>query len=197
MPIRDDTARRNYMRDYMKKRRAGGAAPKQPVSPVKPDLVKPVKPAEPVIDPATLSMTAQQRLEAAIRAHTRKLDAEFAWRVQADIKRLIDEMVLPQYNEEHDHHREIIKSHKGVFDNATYRQILARLHPDTGGTAELFDLFKKLERVLRKPEEKPSNIPPLPKTFEELMAHKRKVDAERKAKRAAARNGATITPVSE
>jgi len=111
-------------------------------------------------------------------------------KIGRDINRRIEEMVLPAYNKSQDHARAVIKARKGVFDQKTYRRMLARLHPDAGSDADLFDAFKKAEKVLLSEKESPTNIPTLPKTVEELREHVRKVDAERKAKRAAAREAA-------
>jgi hypothetical protein len=44
--------------------------------------------ADPNIRPDTLSMGAQQRLDAAVRQHKRRLDAEFKQAVQNEVKRL-------------------------------------------------------------------------------------------------------------
>jgi hypothetical protein len=51
---------------------------------------------EPPVDPAgLLSKTALERLEAFKRQYKKKLDAEFVWRVRSDLKRRVDELVMP------------------------------------------------------------------------------------------------------
>jgi hypothetical protein len=47
------------------------------------------------IDPATLSLTAQRKLDAAIRQHKRQLDLEFTGRVMAEVERRLNEVAVP------------------------------------------------------------------------------------------------------
>src|SRR5262245_991515 len=54
---------------------------------------------DPQIDRNELSQTAQQKLDAAIRQHQAKLDASFRVKVEDEIRRRIDEIVLPHWKQ--------------------------------------------------------------------------------------------------
>src|SRR5262245_60664056 len=55
---------------------------------------------DPQINRSELSLTAQQKLDAAIRQHTAKLDAAFAIKTREDCVRWLNEVGLPQYAKE-------------------------------------------------------------------------------------------------
>ena len=46
-------------------------------------------------EPTALSMTAQQKLETAIRAHKRKIDAEFDLRLRTEVRQRLEDTILP------------------------------------------------------------------------------------------------------
>lgn len=129
---------------------------------------------EPPADRAMLSMTAQQKFDLAVRQYLRKLDAEFDQRVTERHQKLL-ENIWPRLKQSEEHAERIIASRKGLMERRTYIRILARLHPDTGGDAELFDLFKQLETVLLNEKECPTPRVGLTKTateWEERMRDK-------------------------
>jgi hypothetical protein len=130
--------------------------------------------AEAQVDPP-LSQTAQQRLAGAIRKHQRKLDNEFEWRVRDDIKRRVEEMVLPSYRESEADAASVIKARKGVFKQEEYNAILRCVHPDVQPSIdqknEAFRLVheKRLVLLSKKNDAKPKvyrNVP----TVDEFMA---------------------------
>jgi orotate phosphoribosyltransferase-like protein len=142
------------------------------------------------IDPASLSMTAQEKLEAAIRQHKRKLDFEFEARVLAECKSRMDAISLPHYAKELAELERSISSRKGIMDRATYRKILSCLHPDRVSDPllkkrfeEAFRLFTELEKRVLDEKQSPTTFRKMPRTYEELMAMKRKVQEERRARR--------------
>lgn len=145
------------------------------------------KQPETEISPATLSLTAQQRLEAAIRQHKRKLELEFEQRVREECRERIEEMILPHYNETYATYQDLIKARKGLMDRATYKKILACLHPDgsmsQGRRADAFHLFSQLEKRLLDEKDSPTPTATMPQTYEELMEWKRRATEARKAKR--------------
>lgn len=131
-------------------------------------------------DPAIpLSMSAQERLDAAIRRAEHKLEVDFELRVQRELKRALDETVLPAYHRELDEAREIIKSRKGLMDRATYTKIRNCLHSDRIAPLkdaalskrfdEAFHLFSKLENLLLDEKEKPTESTQVPRTWAEMM----------------------------
>jgi hypothetical protein len=146
--------------------------------------------ADPHIDPATLSLTAQQKLAAAIRQHKRNLDLEFEARCREECQRWLNDVSLPQYAKELTELERTISERRGVMDRITYKKILACLHPDRVQDhalkkryEEAFRLFTDLEKRVLNEKESPTRFRQMPRTYEELMAMKAKVQAERRAKR--------------
>jgi hypothetical protein len=82
---------------------------------------------------------------------------------------------------------DIIASRKGVMDRATYKKILACLHPDNSMSkerrAEAFNFFSLIEKRLLDEKESPTPTITMPRTYEEMMKRKREVSEARKAKR--------------
>jgi hypothetical protein len=145
---------------------------------------------EPIITRDMLSMSAQQKLDAAIRQATRKLEIEIETRCREDLRRWLNEVTLPQYAKELGTLERSIRERKGVMDRVTYRKIRACLHPDRVHDPalkkryeEAFQLFTELEKRVLDEKESPTEFRKMPRTYEELMAMKAKVQAERRAKR--------------
>lgn len=142
------------------------------------------------VDPATLTMSAQQKLDTTVRQHIHKLDVEFEQRVLTECRKRLEETILPSYNKSYAEHQEVIKARKGVMDRATYKKILSCLHPDRVDDAALkkrfedaFHLFTQMEVVLLDEKQHPTTAMQMPRTYEELMALKQKTSAARKARR--------------
>jgi hypothetical protein len=139
-----------------------------------------------------LSMTAQQKLDAAIRQAKRKLEVEIEARCREDWQRWINEVSLPRYTEELEALERSIRERKGIMDRVTYRKILSCLHPDRVLDPELkkryeeaFRLFTELEKRVLDEKQSPTQFRKMPRTYEELMAAAAKVKADRRARRAA------------
>jgi hypothetical protein len=125
--------------------------------------------AESEVNPATLSVSAQKKLEIALRQHQRKLDAEHAART-----REVDEQVRLRVIAENKDYlamvkemeaearsqqklwREMIDNHKPLFTVDQFKTILMCLHPDGLRTADklanAFRLFndKKLQLTAKR-----------------------------------------------
>ena len=136
-------------------------------------------------------MTAQEKLNAAIRQHKRKLDTEFEARVLDECKRRLNDISLPHYAKELGELERSISSRKGIMDRVTYRKILSCLHPDRVQDPvlqkryeEAFRLFTELEKRILDEKQSPTEFRKMPRTYEELMAMKRKVQEDRRARRA-------------
>jgi hypothetical protein len=161
------------------------------------------------IDPASLSMTAQQKLEAYRRQIERKLDIEFEYRVREELKRHLDDVALPSYLKEIAALERSIRDRRGIMDRVTYRKILACLHVERliqllnisiteldpalkKRFDEAFTLFTELEKRVLNEKESPTTFRKMPSTYEELMAAREKVGARNseRAKRAAATRAA-------
>lgn len=130
---------------------------------------------------ADLSATAQQKLEAAIRRETRRLDLEAHTRAIEESRKLFDEVSLPHYFKVLERVQELIKYKKGVMPRNEYRKILACLHPDmardghTKRFEEAFQLFNQYEARLVSDSEQADlkMVSTLPRTREEMLARKR------------------------
>ena len=149
---------------------------------------------------ALLSASAKEKLEAAIRAHKKKLDNEFQYNVQQGVRKFIDEHILPQYGDKLKKADAILAKTDYIhrlfpFKPAEYKAILAALHPDNSTSAEkrseLFQLFKSKEDKLKNPVDMDKKLGGMPRTMEDLMAmreaRRQKVKEENAAKRAAAK----------
>jgi hypothetical protein len=151
---------------------------------------------EPIIDPASLSATAQKKLETVIRQHKRHLDAQFSQTVKDRIKEVLDDW-LPDYEQKLREAEQVINTYEGLMSRADFRKIWGCLHPDRGASktmlAEAFDLFAKHERVLVK-KEKEQRQPkmPFPQTYAEAMAMKQAVREQRRAQRASNKSSAVV-----
>lgn len=145
--------------------------------------------ADPQIDPATLSISAQQKLTSAIRQHQRALDAEFDKRLQQRLHEVLADTVLPAYNKSYAEYQDVIQARKGVMDKATFNRIRRCLHPDSRNSVsdeklrEAFNLFGRLELRLLDESQHPTATFDMPRTYEELMARKREVQDKRRARR--------------
>jgi hypothetical protein len=138
----------------------------------------------------TLSLTAQQKVDAAIRRQTPKLQNEFDQCLQQSLKEALETTVLPSLRKREQRAFLIERTRRGIMNRATYRKIWACLHPDRvldvelkERYAEAFNLFQKLEVVLLNEKEDPSPAPAMATTYEELRALRLKAQEERRAKR--------------
>ena len=147
------------------------------------------------VDPATLSLTAQQKLDAAIKQAKRALDLEFEQRIQDELRHRLEATILPHYKKTYDEYVRVIKARKGVVDRANYRKILAALHPDRvqdpalkKRAEEAFNMFTKIERLLLDEKQSPTATEPMPRSYADLMARKQRMAEARRKKR----NGAAV-----
>lgn len=136
---------------------------------------------DPETDSAPLALTAQKRLEAAIRAHQRKLDLEFEVRCREDCQRWLNEVGLPQYLKELTKLEHSISNRDGIMSRATFNAIRRALHPDSRNSISdkmlgaAFDAFMALEKRVLDEKQSPTQFRTIPRTYEELMAMKAKV----------------------
>jgi len=146
--------------------------------------------AEAQIDPATLSLSAQQKLASAIKQHQHKLSAGYHAHIQEEIRKRLEETILPHYREKQAEAEKVIKARKGVMDKATFNRIRRCLHPDSRQSvsdkilAEAFDAFMALEKILLDEKNSPTEFSQLPSTYEAWEQMKRDATAARRTKRA-------------
>lgn len=150
-----------------------------------------VRDAKPEIDAKSLSMTAQEKLAAAMRQEANKLAQQFEQHVREAIRSRLEATILPHYKKTEAEYQRIIKARKGIMDRATFNLIRSCLHPDSRASVsdkklyDAFHAFALLEKRLLDERASPSDMLDMPSTYDELMAMKAKATAERKAKRAA------------
>jgi hypothetical protein len=152
---------------------------------------KAVEDAEPEIDARTLSLSAQKKIELAVKQQAQKIAAEYQRRFADEIKQRLEDTVLPHYREMEKRYRDLSESRtKGVMDKKTFRLIWSCLHTDSRKSVsderlnEAFHQFSRMETKLMSEADHPTPKFKMPTTYEEMMALKQKVSAERKAKRA-------------
>lgn len=128
--------------------------------------------AEAQITPEDLSMTARQKLEAAIKQHQRRLDAKFDQTVLKEIKRRVEKLVLPSHQQTLDDAALVLKARKGIFTQKEYNAILRCVHPDLSPTIveknEAFQLLHMRRLVLLSNKDDPVKPSKLP-TVDEFM----------------------------
>jgi transposase len=116
------------------------------------------------LDTSLLSKTAQEKLDAAIRAHQRKLDLGFEQRVRDEIKKRIDEMVLPAWKQQIEQAKELYSKRRALMDKELFNTIRRALHPDSRNSisdkklGEAFDAFMSLEKYLINEKDSPTKF---------------------------------------
>lgn len=130
---------------------------------------------------AALGHTDESKLERAIRVHKRALDKEQAEKVQQEVKRLLDEELLPMYAKEYARYKTFNDAYRGVMTHTEYKLLTSFLHPDKNPNdpvkaARLFNLIREKEEILCgiKESDKGARLNELPKTAAELLARRRK-----------------------
>ena len=154
--------------------------------------------AEPIITPEMLSLSAQEKLAAAMRQHQRKLDAGYEQHVReairAGIHDALETTVLPFYEEKLALYEQVTKARQGFMKKTDYNKIRFCLHPDQymSRTPEqrnaASQLWEELETVLLSEADKPTSTFNMPKTYAELLARKQAAQEKRKTKRASGRS---------
>jgi hypothetical protein len=150
--------------------------------------------ADALVDPSTLSMSAQQKLEAAKRKMERQvvdeLTKEFDRLVAEEVRRVVD-ACLPTYRIDMERASNITKAYRGVMTKSEYNTVLFCLHPDQRKNVsdekldDAFRIMREREIAFLPGGTAAPSAPPLPRTPEEMLARRKAVEAERKAARAA------------
>jgi hypothetical protein len=114
--------------------------------------------------------------------------------VRDEVKRRIDDIVLPHWKKQIDQAQELYKRRRGAMEKDTFNAIRRGLHPDSRNSisdkklGEAFNKFMGLEKFLLDEKDSPTTLGEgLPGSWAEWEARKAKVKAERKAKRATGR----------
>jgi predicted ArsR family transcriptional regulator len=141
------------------------------------------------IDRTTLSMSAQERLDAAIRQYKKNLDFQFAERVRLESMRLLNESTLPHYVRKIEAIERSIRTRQGRMSLIIFKKIRACLHPDRVTDADLkkrfeeaFNLFSDLEKYFLNEKDSPTAFEKMPQTYDDLMRWRAQARAERRAR---------------
>jgi hypothetical protein len=138
------------------------------------------------LDPSHLSKSAQEKLDAAISAHKTKLDASFHTAVNDEVRKRIDEIVLPHWKQQIEQAQELFARRRGLMDKETFNTIRRALHPDSrhsisdGKLGEAFDAFMALEKFLLAEKDSPTEFPDLPETWADWEKAKQRATAARR-----------------
>jgi hypothetical protein len=149
---------------------------------------------EPEIDPATFSMTVQQKIEVWKRQEMGRMAAQFSQMVNARVRELLEETILPRHRKEQDEAKRVMNVRKGIMDKATFNAIRRGLHPDSRHSISdkmlgaAFDAFMRLEKLLLDEKQSPTDYQKLPETMAEWDLRREAANAAQKAKRAAGRS---------
>ena len=144
---------------------------------------------EPEITPDMLSMSAQQKFDAAIRQHKRNLDLEFEGRVQSEISQRLDHIILPVWRKKIADAKKIYDVRRSITNKETFNLIVKCLHTDTrrhiddATVNEAFVRFMGLEKYLLNEKDSPTPFVGLPTTAAEWEKRKQEATALRRARR--------------
>jgi hypothetical protein len=148
---------------------------------------KPHEVEQPSLPP--LSMTAQQKLEAWQRQYQKDLARQFERCVLNEVKRRVDEMILPHWKEKITQAEKLYVHRRGAMDKATFNKIRRALHPDSRNSisdnmlGDAFDTFMSLEKFLLDEKDSPTDFSGLPETWDEWEKAKQATTAARRARR--------------
>jgi len=151
--------------------------------------------AEPEIDRAILSMTAQQKFDVALRQARRRLEAEITQRCRAEYRKLLED-VLVDYREKEKHYNIIIAQHKGLMDKTTYNLIWSCLHSDSRKSVtderlnRAFNVWTNLEKAIVSAKESGTKYTDLPESANGWLKRKAEYQAQKAAERAAKKKNA-------
>ena len=129
--------------------------------------------ADPEITPDMLSKSAQEKLDAAVRQHQRRLDLAFEKRVLDEVRKRLDQIVLPSWQTRLDDAERVLKRRSGIMDKNTFNTIRRALHPDSRNAvsdkklAEAFDAFMGLEKLLLDEKDSPTEFGGIPSNLAE------------------------------
>jgi hypothetical protein len=125
-------------------------------------------------------VTAQQRLDAAIRQHKQNLDAEFSQHVEEEVGSGCASLWRRIFDEEIALYEKAVKTRKGIMDKAVYRLIWSCLHDDSRKSVsteklnEAFNIWTEAKLKVLDEKENPTpkfkNMADIPRTAAEWEA---------------------------
>jgi hypothetical protein len=119
-------------------------------------------------DPARLPKTSREKYDAMVRRLNREFDARVKHYAQQEVRRRIDEVILPHWREKIAEAQRIYGRRRGVISKTTFNLIWSALHPDSRKAisderlAQAFDAFTAIEKHLLDEKDSPTPFPDLP-----------------------------------
>jgi hypothetical protein len=119
---------------------------------------------EPLVDPETLKLSDKKRFEFAVKQHQKKLDLQFEQRVLAEIKKRMDEMILPHWKEQIKEAEKLYEKRQALMSKDLFNTIRRALHPDSRNSISddklgaAFDAFMGLEKYLLNEKDSPTKF---------------------------------------
>jgi hypothetical protein len=130
-----------------------------------------------------LSLSAQQKLDAALRRYQNELNARFEQRVLDEVRRRMDDIVLPHWKKQIEEAKGLYAKRKALMAKDTFNTIRRALHPDSRNSisdkklGEAFDTFMGLEKYLLDEKDSPTPFGDLPSSaaeWEKMRTRKNK-----------------------
>jgi hypothetical protein len=146
--------------------------------------------AEPEIDIKALSLSNQKKVEIYEKQLERRYKQQFEQRVLDEVRRRIDEIILPHWKQQIEQAQKLYKHRRGAMDKATFNKIRRAIHRDSRNSIsdkkldEAFDTFMSLEKYLLDEKDSPTEFGDLPETLAEWDKRRAAGRAKGKAKRA-------------
>lgn len=133
--------------------------------------------AGPTLEDVPPSLRAKH--EARMRALVREQERSFELRVHAAAVELLDRQLLARLAEREKRSEEMEAAWRGIFSKAEYQLLLKCLHPDSNCDADQYNAAFALIRergdvLLKREDRKPRIGEDMPRTFEELMARRKR-----------------------
>jgi len=152
------------------------------------------------ITPDMLPTSARERLERAVAQATARLEREYELKVETEVRRRIEEVVIPHWTAKEEEYNTVIRARRGVMTAAVFRKMLAALHEDLvqgdhnkRRARECFTFLNENKVAFVAEAEHPTRGTPLPRTMAEWDEARRQATEHRRAQRAARRNGSTVS----
>jgi IS30 family transposase len=145
--------------------------------------------ADPKVERTDLSLTAQQKLDTALRRHQRELDLIFEGRVQEEINQRLDHIILPVWRKKIADAKKIYDARRAITSKETFNLIIKCLHTDTRRHVsddivnDAFTKFMALEKYLLNEKDSPTKFTGLPTTAAEWEQRKQEAATLRRTKR--------------
>lgn len=140
---------------------------------------------EPQVTREMLSLTAQEKFDAAIKRERKNMDRLIDERARDLARTLVEDTILPSYIKSKEEYDSLVKCRQGAMTKAEYNLIRACLHPDGSMSADkrqrAWDLFSSVEIALLDETQMPTSSFKIPTRYDDLMEIKRQRSAVKRS----------------